>query len=142
MKPRMCSVWAWKYIYIYISISSNHKCCIEGGLINFNYKRNLAFRIILAFFPSLVANVLWHNHPVEPGVEGRKVTSHSPYQYLHLGVIKLWEDCVCPKGDFEKWHKLDCFMWKCVKHVVGKLAIYPNECSAHLYWAMAWRCFE
>jgi hypothetical protein len=79
MKPRMCSVWAWKYIYIYIyiSISFNHKCCIEGGLINFNYKRNLAFRIILAFFPSLVANVLRHNHLVEPGVEGRKVTSHS-----------------------------------------------------------------
>ncbi len=62
--------------YIYISISSNHKCCIEGGLINFNYKRNLAFRIILAFFPSLVTNVLRHNHLVEPGVEGRKVTSH------------------------------------------------------------------
>jgi hypothetical protein len=62
-------------IYIYVSISSNHKCCIEGGLINFNYKRNLAFRIILAFFPSLVANVLRHNHLVEPGVEGWKVTS-------------------------------------------------------------------
>ncbi len=60
---------------MYVSISSNHKCCIEGGLINFNYKRNLAFRIILAFFPSLVANVLRHNHLVEPGMEGRKVTS-------------------------------------------------------------------
>jgi hypothetical protein len=64
-----------------VSISFNHKCCIEGGLVNFNYKRNLASRIILAFFPSLVAIVLEHNHLVEPGVEGRKVTSHWP----HLG---------------------------------------------------------
>ncbi len=69
-------IYIYIYIYIYVSINSNHKCCIEGGLINFNYKRNLAFRIILAFFPSLVANVLRHNHLVEPGVEGRKVTSH------------------------------------------------------------------
>jgi len=60
-----------------ISISSNHKCCIEGGLVNFNYKCNLASRIILAFFPSLVAIVLQHNHLVEPGVEGQKVTSQS-----------------------------------------------------------------
>ncbi len=72
------------YIYIYISISSNHKRCIEGGLINFNYKRNLAFRIILAFFPSLVANVLRHNHLVEPGEEGRKVTSHHTNQFFRL----------------------------------------------------------
>jgi hypothetical protein len=64
-------------VCVCVSISSNHKCCIEGGLINFNYKRNLAFRIILAFFPSLVANVLRHNHLVEPGVEGRKVTSQN-----------------------------------------------------------------
>ncbi len=68
-------IYIYIYIYIYVSINSNHKCCIEGGLINFNYKRNLAFRIILAFFPSLVANVLRHNHLIEPGVEGRKVTS-------------------------------------------------------------------
>jgi hypothetical protein len=73
--PRMCSVWAWKKKNV--SISSNHKCCIEGGLINFNYKRNLTSRIILAFFPSLVAIVLQHNHLVGPGVEGRKVTSQS-----------------------------------------------------------------
>jgi hypothetical protein len=83
MKPRMCSVWAWKYIYVYVSISSNHKCCIEGGLINFNYKRNLTFRIILAFFPSLVANLLRHNHLVEPGVEGWKVTSQVGSQGLN-----------------------------------------------------------
>jgi hypothetical protein len=67
-----------------VSISSNNKCCIEGGLVNFNYKRNLASRIILAFFPSLVASVLQHNHLVEPGVEGRKVTSHLAPKVLKL----------------------------------------------------------
>jgi hypothetical protein len=78
-------------IYIYVSISSNHKCCIEGGLINFNYKRNLAFRIILAFFPSLVANVLRHNHLVEPGVEGRKVTSQL-YVQVFLEICKVYNE--------------------------------------------------
>jgi hypothetical protein len=67
-------IFIFIFIYVCVSISSNHKCCIEGGLINFNYKRNLAFRIILAFFPSLVANVLRHNQLVEPGVEGQKIT--------------------------------------------------------------------
>jgi hypothetical protein len=41
-----------------VFISFNHKCCIEGGLFNFNYKHNLTSRITLAFFPSLVAFVL------------------------------------------------------------------------------------
>jgi hypothetical protein len=29
------------------------------------------------------------------------------------GVTKLWEDCVCPKGELEKWHKLGCLMGEC-----------------------------
>jgi hypothetical protein len=84
-----CVVWAWEKN---VSISSNHKCCIEGGLINFNYKRNLASGIILAFFPSLVANVLQHNHLVEPGVEGRKVTSHThiAQSLKEIGWKKNW----------------------------------------------------
>jgi len=41
-----------------VFISSNHKGCIEGELLNFNYKRNLTSRITLTFFPSLVAFVL------------------------------------------------------------------------------------
>jgi ferredoxin-like protein FixX len=53
------------------------------------------------------------------------------------GVTKLWEDRVCPKGDFEKWHKLDYLMGECVECGVGKLAVCPNECSTHLSWAMA-----
>lgn len=61
---------------------------------------------------------------------------------MYKGVTKLWEDCACPKGDFEEWHKLDCLMGECAKCGVGKLAICPNECSAHLSWPMAWRCFE
>jgi hypothetical protein len=40
-----------------ISSNSNHKCCIEGGLLNFNYKCNLTSRITLAFFPLVVAFV-------------------------------------------------------------------------------------
>jgi hypothetical protein len=49
---------------------------------------------------------------------------------------------VCPKGDFEEWHKLDCLMGECAKCGVGKLEVYPNESFIHLSWAMAWRCFE
>jgi hypothetical protein len=33
-------------------------------------------------------------------------------------------------------------MGECVKCGVGKLEVCPNECYAHLSWAMAWRCFE
>jgi hypothetical protein len=57
-------------------------------------------------------------------------------------VTKLWEDCVCPKGEFEEWHKLACLMGDCVDYGVAKLPICPNKCSTNVYWAMAWRCFE
>jgi len=38
---------------------------------------------------------------------------------VYKGVTKLWEKCVCPKGEFEEWHKLDCLMWECVERGVG-----------------------
>jgi hypothetical protein len=56
---------------------------------------------------------------------------------MYEGVTKLWEDYVCPKGDFEKWHKLDYLMGECAKCGVGKLEVCPNESFAHLSWAMA-----
>jgi len=103
---RMCSVRAWKNNNNNnnnnVSISSNYKCCIEGGLINFNYKRNLTSRIILAFFPSLVAIVLSHNHLVGPGVEGRKVTSHLvvwgfiPSHFLSFSSFLFWPATLQP----------------------------------------------
>jgi hypothetical protein len=40
--------------------------------MKFNYKRNLASRIVFAFFPSLVVLVLRDNHLVGPGVEEQK----------------------------------------------------------------------
>ncbi len=58
-----------------VFISSNHKCCIEGGLLNFNYKRNLTSRITLAFFPSLVAFVLQAQSPCRTRSRGTKVAS-------------------------------------------------------------------
>ncbi len=96
-----------------VFISSNHKSCIEGGLMNFNYNRNLASKIILAFFPSLVAIVLQHNHLVEPGVEGRKVTSHTtpftlmPWPFVKELVIFLEPRFVTPPHIREILHFRD-----------------------------------
>jgi hypothetical protein len=42
-----------------------------------------------------------------------EVMEHDTYvthTKVYKGVTKLWEDCVCPKGQFEEWHKLDCLM--------------------------------
>jgi len=61
---------------------------------------------------------------------------------VYKGVTWLWEKCVCPKGEFEEQHGLDCFMGECAKCGVGKLSICPNECFVNGYWAVAWRCFE
>jgi hypothetical protein len=61
---------------------------------------------------------------------------------MYKGVTKLWEDCVCPKGELEKWHKMVCFMGECAKCGVDKLLICPNGCSANGAWVVAWRCFE
>jgi hypothetical protein len=47
-----------------------------------------------------------------------EVMEHDTY-VIHIivykGVMKLWEECVRPKGEFEEWHKLDCLMEECVK---------------------------
>ncbi len=61
---------------------------------------------------------------------------------VYKGVTKLWEECVCTKGEFEEWHKLACLMGDYVDCGVAKSSIYPNECSTNASWAVAWTCFE
>ncbi len=61
---------------------------------------------------------------------------------MYKGVTKVWEDCVCPKGNFEEWHKVNCLMGKCVECGVGKLSICPNECFANGSWVVAWKYFK
>ncbi len=65
-------MWKLEKLKKNVSINFNHKRCTESGLMKFNYKRNLASRIVFVFFPSLVVLVLRHNHLVGPGLEGHK----------------------------------------------------------------------
>ncbi len=61
---------------------------------------------------------------------------------VYNGVTRLWEECVCPKGEFKEWHRLNFLMGECVECGVGKLSICPNECFVNGSWAVAWKCFE
>jgi len=45
---------------------------------------------------------------------------------------------VCPKGNFEEWHKVNCLMGECVECGVGRLSICPNECFVNGSWVVAW----
>jgi hypothetical protein len=72
-------MWELEKLKKKLCINFNHKSCTENGLMKFNYKRNLASRIVFAFFPSLVVLVLRHNHLVGPGVEGQK-SPHTPLE--------------------------------------------------------------
>ncbi len=57
-------------------------------------------------------------------------------------MITLWEDCVCLKGQFEEWHKLDYLMGYCVHCGVNQLVICFYECFVGGSWEVACRCFE
>ena len=54
----------------------------------------------------------------------------------------LWTSCLCPKGDFDKWHKLDCLMGNCVECGVKKLDFCPQELSFSINQTIKWKCFE
>ncbi len=62
------------------------------------------------FFPSLVVIVLRHNHLVEPGMEGRKVTSH------------CGTSCLCSfSWSYHLWYLYNLFgclyhYWHCLHH--------------------------
>jgi hypothetical protein len=55
---------------------------------------------------------------------------------------KGWEDCVCPKGDFEEWHKVNCLMGECVECGVGKLLICLNECFCKWFLGSCLETFQ
>jgi hypothetical protein len=71
---RIWIFWAWK-----ICLSNlNHKWCIGGKVLDFNYKNNLTFKNTFAFL-SFTGSICTfkYNHFIEPRIEGHKVASHS-----------------------------------------------------------------
>jgi hypothetical protein len=57
------------------------------------------------------------------------------------GVTKFWEQIVCPKGEADEFHKLDCLMGSCSKCGAHTLLLCPLEVSGPSM-SMKWRCFS
>ena len=57
------------------------------------------------------------------------------------GVTKFWEQIVCPKGESEEFHKLECLMGSCSQCGVDSLQLCPNE-EANAAFKLKWRCFS
>jgi hypothetical protein len=45
----------------------------------------------------------------------------APCNVIYNGTTSLWESIVCPKGDFEEWHKRECLYGECSHCGVGNL---------------------
>lgn len=54
----------------------------------------------------------------------------------------LWLACVCPKGELDKWHNLECVMGRCQDCGVKRLKLCPDEVSLATDLTVKWKCFE
>jgi hypothetical protein len=50
--------------------------------------------------------------------------------------------CVCPKGELDTWHRLECLMGTCEHCGVKILPICPSESSMTNLTLLKWKCFE
>jgi hypothetical protein len=46
---------------------------------------------------------------------------NAPRNFIYNGTTSLWESIVCPKGDFEEWHKRECLYGECFHCGVSNL---------------------
>jgi hypothetical protein len=58
---------------------------------------------------------------------------------LYKGIIQFWEAIVCPKGEFNEWHKCKCLFGDCSKCGVHILPLYPKEIIGSNSNMVQWR---
>lgn len=54
----------------------------------------------------------------------------------------LWEECVCPKGEYDQWHRLECVMGTCSLCGIDQLPLCPSEITAADGYLLRWKCFQ
>jgi hypothetical protein len=71
-------------------------------------------------------------------VEGACHAHEAIYKHITL----LWESCVCPKGELDVWHKLECLMGECSLCRFHLFPLCPLELSSTDSFTMKWKYFE
>ena len=66
--------------------------------------------------------------------------------HAHEAIFKritlMWESCVCPKGELDVWHKLECLMGECPNCGFELFALCPLELSGTNSFIVKGKCFE
>jgi hypothetical protein len=65
----------------------------------------------------------------------------APCKMLYKATISLWEYIVCPKVEFDEWHRKECLYGDCVPCGVEKLSFYSKEMSGIDDRLVKWRCY-
>ncbi len=60
---------------------------------------------------------------------------------FYKGTTSLWEYVVCPKVEFDEWHKKECLYGDCVTCGVEKLFFYLEELNGVDDRLVKWRCY-
>lgn len=61
---------------------------------------------------------------------------------IYKRITLMWEACVCPKGELEVWHKLDCLMGDCPDCGFELFPLCPKELDSIDSFTLKWKCFE
>lgn len=69
-------------------------------------------------------------------------TTCSASSMVYKRISQLWEECVCKKGEYDQWHKLECVMGTCNECGIEKLPLCPAEVSASGGYLLRWKCFR
>ncbi len=61
---------------------------------------------------------------------------------VYKGITQLQHDCVCGKGELEKWHRCECLLGEPHNCGVDKLPLCLNEVASNSDYKVSWGCFE
>jgi hypothetical protein len=64
------------------------------------------------------------------------------HEAIYKSMTLLWESCVCPKGELDVWHKLECLMGECSHCGFQLFPLCLLELSSIYSFTVKWKCFE
>lgn len=61
---------------------------------------------------------------------------------IYKHITSMWEACLCPKGEYDRWHRLECLMGDCSRCGFHFFKVCPQELLESDSFLLKWKCFE
>ena len=60
-------------------------------------------------------------------IRKEELDTNDAHDRIYKHITSMWEACLCPKGEYDRWHRLECLMGDCSRCGFHFFKVCPQE---------------